>query len=56
MSLDVKCNKCGRDLEKPGGLLFGPPQEGGWCHKLHLCIDCYREVAWAITGLFPMVD
>ena len=40
--LDLKCDKCGGNLNQPGALLFSPPIENGWTvDKYHLCVDCW---------------
>ena len=49
---------CGKELNKPGALLFGPPQRfaflGGeeeYSEKVHLCTDCFKFVAAFVRGL-----
>jgi hypothetical protein len=42
MALIIKCDKCKRELDVPGALLFGPP-ENDTCVKWHLCAFCYDE-------------
>jgi hypothetical protein len=54
--LHVKCIMCGEPLDKPGALVFGPPNVGviedpyGWmeknpdadvCRKFHVCVGCW---------------
>jgi hypothetical protein len=40
--LNLKCDKCGRELSQPGALLFSPPTGEGWLvEKYHLCQDCW---------------
>jgi hypothetical protein len=40
--LELKCDKCGRELNQPGALLFSPPTGNGWLvEKYHLCHDCW---------------
>jgi hypothetical protein len=44
--LDLKCDRCGRELNQPGALLFSPPQGESWLvAKHHLCADCYAVIA-----------
>jgi hypothetical protein len=53
-----KC-ECGKELNEPGALLFGPPQmqfdlsgdEIEVSKKIHLCVDCFKFVAWFARGL-----
>lgn len=45
MSLTIKCARCPRTLDEPGGLLFGPPDwPFGKVDKYHLCRNCYFAV------------
>lgn len=42
--ISVKCIKCGKELDKQGGLLFSPPNtetSPNLVEKRHLCVDCY---------------
>ena len=43
--LMIKCNWCKKPIEKPGGLLFSPPDKDGNCKKLHACAECYEGLA-----------
>ena len=38
------CHRCHHEFEKPGGLLFGPPDAWDHAKKTHLCTDCYETV------------
>ena len=43
--LQLKCDRCGQQLDRPGALLFSPPQGDGWLvEKHHLCVECYAVV------------
>lgn len=44
MSLKINCYRCTRELEKPGALIFTPPDEKDNCTKYHLCPDCINYV------------
>lgn len=44
MAIKPNCDKCGSELKEFGGILFGPPQNGGEVKKNHLCVDCYNEI------------
>lgn len=46
------CIKCGGEIEEPGALLFGPPEEDfdGMVMKDHLCGTCYERVMIFILG------
>jgi hypothetical protein len=45
------CNICSKELEKPGALIFGPPEESvdsdsyarTIVPKYHICEKCYKE-------------
>jgi hypothetical protein len=44
--LNLKCDKCGRELSEPGALLFSPPRGDGWLvEKYHLCYTCWLATA-----------
>lgn len=58
--LILKCNRCCSLLEKPGALLFSPPEsliDNGvltdHCHKYHLCCDCYNDIILEIINFTP---
>lgn len=43
--LDLKCDRCGRELKEPGALAFSPPKDDGWLvEKYHLCVDCWQAI------------
>ncbi len=44
MTLNVKCDILGTELNEPGALLFGPPDEKGFCEKVHLSSEGYELV------------
>ncbi len=54
MAISVTCNKCRRELDVPGGILFGPPSKQNYdgaleySLKLHLCKTCCDEIITAI--------
>ena len=40
--LELKCDKCGRELTEPGALVFSPPKGEMWIvEKYHVCADCW---------------
>jgi hypothetical protein len=40
--LDLKCDKCGRDLSQPGALIVSPPTTDGWLvENYHLRVECW---------------
>ena len=43
MSLTIKCDKCLKELEEPGALVFSPPSDDGRVEKLHLCQICWTD-------------
>lgn len=46
MAIAPKCDKCQKELKKPGALVFSPP-ESVEAHapvdKYHVCSDCWRK-------------
>lgn len=40
----AKCAACGKELDEPGGILFGPPEANENVRKRHLCLVCYAVV------------
>lgn len=38
------CNACFDQLDEPGALIFGPPDEDGLAKKWHICAFCYDTV------------
>lgn len=44
--LELRCDRCGDELNQPGALLFSPPRDDGWLvEKYHLCVECYAKIA-----------
>lgn len=51
MSLDVRCDVCGHELNVPGALVFGPPDDDGNVTKYHVCIfKCWDDILGILTG------
>jgi len=50
VSLDIKCDKCKRDLDKPGALLFSPPRNEKEVDKFHICVECYDKIVRAVAS------
>ena len=44
MSIKPICDKCKKELEDFGALLFSPPDESAKAKKYHLCKDCYEKL------------
>ena len=43
--LQLKCDRCGRELREPGALVFSPPTSEAWIvEKYHVCADCWPIV------------
>ncbi len=41
-----KCDRCGEELDAPGGLAFSPPptvEHASTVEKLHLCVPCWSD-------------
>jgi len=45
MSIKPKCDKCGKELDAFGALLFSPPDRKNNTKKFHICVDCYKKIA-----------
>jgi len=43
MGIKPVCDKCGKELDDFGGILFSPPK-GNIVEKYHLCKACYKEI------------
>jgi hypothetical protein len=48
MSIKAVCACCGRELERPGAILFGPPADGdpavSTVAKYHVCRGCFEKL------------
>lgn len=44
MAISPKCDRCGKELDQPGGLLFSPPDDNGMARKYHLCKACFALI------------
>lgn len=44
MAIKPKCDKCHRELEDFGGLLFSPPDGENKVRKFHICRGCYEKM------------
>ncbi|MBS3071955.1 hypothetical protein J4408_03115 [Candidatus Pacearchaeota archaeon] len=44
MAIEPVCDKCKKELEDFGALLFSPPDEDNNTRKFHLCRKCYTEI------------
>lgn len=38
--IKIDCDFCGKELDEPSALLFGPPDKQR-SMKWHICVDCY---------------
>ncbi len=52
MSVSFNCERCGKEIDEPGGLYFSSPfltlGNVPSVVKIHLCIKCGRDVEWFI--------
>ena len=44
MAIKPVCDKCKKELDRFGGILFSPPNDEGMVRKFHLCKKCYDEI------------
>jgi hypothetical protein len=43
--LDVRCDRCEREIMRPGALIFNPPSnETLLVEKYHICVDCWPTI------------
>jgi hypothetical protein len=50
--LQIECDKCKKELNIPGAILFSPPKdESDWeVYKFHFCSKCYTSLLdWIYT-------
>jgi uncharacterized protein with PIN domain len=45
MTIKPICDKCNKELEDFGALLFSPPNEEGNVKKFHVCKECYNKIS-----------
>ena len=43
MAINPICDKCKKELDDFGAILFGPP-EGQDVKKFHICKECYEKI------------
>lgn len=44
------CDKCMKEINEFGGLLFSPPDINSMVTKWHLCVKCYKDVVSGFTN------
>lgn len=44
MAIKPVCDKCKKELDDFGALLFSPPNEESLVKKFHLCKACFEEL------------
>jgi hypothetical protein len=44
MSIKPMCDKCKKELEDFGGILFSSPDENNKVKKFHLCKTCCEQI------------
>lgn len=44
MSIKPVCDKCKKELEEFGAVLFSPPDKENNVKKFHLCKECYQKI------------
>lgn len=46
-----RCDRCLKELKRPGALIFSPPNQHGECTKSHICVECHGGlVVWVSDG------
>lgn len=41
--IEISCDICTTALDRPGALVFGPPDEHGNTKKRHVCVPCWQK-------------
>jgi hypothetical protein len=44
MAIKPVCDKCKKELEAFGGILFSPPDSNNMVKKWHICKPCYEKM------------
>ena len=44
MAIKPVCDKCKKELNDFGAILFSPPNKENLAKKFHICKDCYEEL------------
>jgi hypothetical protein len=44
MAIKPVCDKCKKELETFGGILFSPPDSNSMVRKWHICKPCYEKM------------
>lgn len=51
MAINISCARCGKELGKPGALIFSPPDQYGVVDKYHICTTCWPSLmCWRRAG------
>jgi hypothetical protein len=52
--LELKCDKCGTELQQPGALVFSPPTGEAWLvEKYHVCAACWPALLEMLRAAPP---
>lgn len=51
----MNCDRCGLPLDKPGALLFSPPDIRKKVLKRHICLECYGAIDLELIKHFQKV-
>lgn len=43
MALNLRCDRCWREIDEPAALVFSPPRQGQ-CVKKHICGQCWHAL------------
>ena len=44
MTIKPICDRCKKELQDFGGILFSPPNKENMTRKFHICKKCYEEI------------
>ena len=55
--MDIPCSVCKEILQKPGALIFTPPDDEDKVLKLHVCVNCFEALVLTMgSGWFGMMQ
>ncbi len=44
MTINPKCDKCRKELNEFGAIMFSPPDNENNVKKFHICNECYNKM------------
>lgn len=44
MAIKPKCESCKKELNRFGAILLSSPNKKNFVKKIHLCVNCYKDI------------